>query len=75
MRGSFTIYVEQPSGNNVTQHYFTARAFRRECQRLLGQSHLYSRTVNTSHHASFECVQIAHSAGAQRPAVRGLSLS
>jgi hypothetical protein len=57
MDGSFSIFVQQPSGENVILSFYTGKAFRKACQRLLSQSDTFRRTLQTSYYARFELAQ------------------
>ena len=52
--GSYTILVADPRGIDAALRFFTGKAFRLSCQRLLSQSTRYRRTLQTSHLAHFE---------------------
>ena len=57
--GSYTIIVAHPGGTDSILRFFTGKAFRLSCQRLLSQSTMYRRTLQTSHLAQFERIDIA----------------
>jgi hypothetical protein len=57
MDGAFSIVSEQPSGGYVRLSFYTAKAFRQACQRLLSQSETLKRTRQTTYHARFERVR------------------
>jgi hypothetical protein len=57
MDGELSILSEHPSGDHVTLSFYTAKAFRQACQRLLSQSETLKRTRQTTYHARFERVR------------------
>lgn len=54
MQAPYAITVQGKEGRGDTVlPFFTARGYRRECQRLQGASHVFRTVSITAHHATF----------------------